>query len=140
MQREEKQPFIEGLLRARPHAQCSPALLQASQPAARICMRGEGRLKDPTVQCGRWWPLRAVPFLRSPSGAGRPGPRPQAHSLLGTRGGLQPLDLGLCPSSSCSWTPSSPSTLLSLYLPFPQLRPGGTMRRPARSLAARSIL
>lgn len=66
--------------------------------------------------------------------------RPQAHSLLGTRGGLQPLDLGLCPSSSCSWTLSSSSTLLSLYLPFPQLRPRGTMRQPARSLAAGSIL
>lgn len=51
--------------------------------------------------------------------------RPQAHSLLGIPGGLQPLDLGLYPSSSGSWVPSGPSAFLNLCLLFLQLRPRG---------------
>lgn len=50
--------------------------------------------------------------------------RPWARSLLESRGGLQPLDLGLRPSSSCWWAPSGPCASLNLRLPFPQLRPG----------------
>lgn len=65
--------------------------------------------------------------------------RTQGRSLLKTRSGLQPLDLGLRPSSSCWWAPSGPSASLNLSLPFPQLRLGA-MRRLARRPAAQLIL
>lgn len=66
--------------------------------------------------------------------------RTQACMLLGTQGDLQPLDLGLHPSSSCWWAPLVPSASLSLRVPFLQLRPGVDMRSPASRPGAPCIL
>lgn len=79
-------------------------------------------------QCLQW--LVAARSLLPPSNPEwRREARPQTHSLLGTPGGLQPLDLGLCSFSLGSWVPSGPSAFLNLSA-FPAAAAQGPCRGP----------
>uniref|UniRef100_A0A4W2FWG9 Endothelin converting enzyme like 1 n=1 Tax=Bos indicus x Bos taurus TaxID=30522 RepID=A0A4W2FWG9_BOBOX len=96
------------------------------QPAAGPCVRGQGTVMD--GQCLQW--LVAARSLLPPSNPEwRREARPQTHSLLGTPGGLQPLDLGLCSFSLGSWVPSGPSAFLNLSA-FPAAAAQGPCRGP----------